>query len=143
MAQGALGDLKKAWSLKTDGNTRIAVGGAAATGDYSVKVTAFAGSDSAVSSVTMTVTGTMVTAQELVLESNKNTLGGSVDLDELKVYTHAQAKDISAKIDHYYAHSVLEGDNFSPLTRPRSANLVRTPTVPLPGPPPMPPSSVS
>lgn len=116
VAQGALGDLKKAWSLKTDGLSHITVGGAAATGDYTVKVVAMAGTDSAVATTTLTVTGTAVVAQELILGSNKNATGGSVDLDELKVYTHSEAKAISAKIDLYYAHAAVEGDKlFTPF----------------------------
>jgi hypothetical protein len=110
----------KAWSLKTDGGAKIAVGGAAAVGEYTVKVTAKSGDDSAVASTTLTVTGTTVTTEELTLGSNQNAAGGSVDLDELKVYTHAQAKPISGKIDLYYAHALIGGDK---LFTPAQAKL--------------------
>ncbi len=115
VTQGALGDAKKAWSLKSDGNVRVTVGGAAATGEYTVKVSAFAGIDSTSATATLTVTGKAVTTQEIVLGSNKNALGGSVDLDAMLVYLHADAKAISGKIDLYYAHSVTGGDRlFTP-----------------------------
>lgn len=110
-----LPDAKKAWSLKTDGNLRVAVGGQAATGDYTVKVVAHAGNDSAEATTTLKVTGTAVTTDELILGSNQNAKGGSVDLDLLKTYTHAEAKPISGKIDLYYAHALLTGDRlFTP-----------------------------
>ena len=110
-----LPDAKKAWSLKTDGNLRVAVGGQAATGDYTVKVVARSGDDSAVGKTTLKITGTMVVAEEIILGSNQNAKGGSVDLDMLKTYTHAEAKPISGKIDLYYAHSILTGDRlFTP-----------------------------
>jgi len=110
VSAGDLASGKKAWSLKTDGASRIAVGGAAATGEYTVKVVAHAGTDSVTANTTLTVTGTAVTTQELTLGSNQNAAGGSVDLDDLKVYTHSAAKDISAKIDLYYAHALIGGD---------------------------------
>lgn len=98
---------KLAWNLKSDGTIKIAVAGAA-TGDYTVKVVAVSGSDSASASADLTVTGTTVSATEFTLGSNQNAAGGSVDLDELKVYKHAEAKDISEKIDLYYAHSATD-----------------------------------
>jgi hypothetical protein len=110
----------KAWSLKTDGSAKIAVGGAAAVGAYTVKVIAKSGNDSAVATTTLTVAGTAVTTLELTLGSNQNAAGGSVDLDELKVYTHAEAKAISGKIDLYYAHSATDGDK---LFTPAQAKL--------------------
>jgi hypothetical protein len=115
VTQGVLVDDKKAWSLKSDGNVRVTVGGAAATGDYTVKVSAYAGNDSASATTTLTVTGKAVTTQEIVLGSNQNALGGSVDLDGMTVYSHADAKAISGKIDLYYAHSATGGDKlFTP-----------------------------
>lgn len=110
VTQIALPDAKKAWSLKTDGNLRVAVGGQAATGDYTVKVVARSGTDSAVGKTILKVTGTAVVTEELILGSNQNAKGGSVDLDLLKTYTHAEAKPISPKIDLYYAHGLLTGD---------------------------------
>ncbi|MEO7424015.1 MAG: hypothetical protein ABI036_02445 [Fibrobacteria bacterium] len=110
----------KAWSLKTDGGAMIAVGGAAGVGDYTVKVTAKSGDDSAVASTTLAITGTAVTTEELTLGSNQNAVGGSVDLDDLKVYTHAQAEPISEKIDLYYAHALIGGDK---LFTPAQAKL--------------------
>lgn len=110
-----LPDDKKAWSLKTDGNLRVAVGGQAATGDYTVKVVARSGDDSAVGKTPLKITGTVVVTEEIILGSNQNAKGGSVDLDMLKTYTHAEAKPISGKIDLYYAHSILTGDRlFTP-----------------------------
>ncbi len=120
VTQGVLADAKKAWSLKTDGTSKVTVGGAAATGDYTVKVVAFAGNDSVVGTATITVTGTTVTTQELTLGSNQNAAGGSVDLDELKTYGHAAAKAISGKIDLYYAHSSSGDDK---LFTPAQAKL--------------------
>ncbi|MEO6094482.1 MAG: hypothetical protein ABIW76_01990 [Fibrobacteria bacterium] len=115
VAMGALGADKKAWSLKTDGVSRISVGGAAATGEYTVKVVARSGMDSVVEKASLTVSGTLVTTEELTLGSNQNSNGGSVDLDDLKVYTHSAAKDISPKIDLYYAHALVGGDKlFTP-----------------------------
>lgn len=110
VTQIALPAGKKAWSLKTDGNLRVAVGGQAATGDYTVKVVAHSGTDSAVGKTTLKITGTVVVTEELILGSNQNAKGGSVDLDVLETYTHAQAKPISGKIDLYYAHGLLTGD---------------------------------
>lgn len=116
VSQTALGGTAKAWSLKTDGNVKIDVGGAAALGDYTVKVVARSGTDSAVATTTLKLDGTVVTTAEVVLGSNQNAAGGSVDLDNLTVYTHAQAKPISGKIDLYYAHSATDGDKlFTPL----------------------------
>lgn len=110
-----LGDAKKAWSLKSDGNVRITVGGAAATGEYTVKVSAYAGNDSTSATTTFSVTGKAVVTQEIVLGSNQNALGGSVDLDALQVYSHVAAKAISGKIDLYYAHAATGGDKlFTP-----------------------------
>jgi hypothetical protein len=115
VTQGILVDEKKAWSLKSDGNYRVTVGGSATTGEYTVKVSAFAGNDSTSATTTLTVTGKAVTTQEIVLGSNQNALGGSVDLDGLLVYTHTDAKAVSGKIDLYYAHSVADGDKlFTP-----------------------------
>jgi hypothetical protein len=115
VAAGPLGSDKKAWSLKTDGSSRITIGGAAATGEYTVKVVARTGTDSVVANTTLTVNGNAVTTEELTLGSNQNSNGGSVDLDELKVYTHAAAKDVSGKIDLYYAHALIGGDKlFTP-----------------------------
>jgi hypothetical protein len=107
---GALGVDKKAWSLKTDGACRLTVDGAASTGPYTLKVVAHAGKDSVVATTTINVSGTVVFTQEVTLGSNQNANGGSVDLDDLKTYTHATAKDISAKIDLYYAHALVGGD---------------------------------
>jgi hypothetical protein len=115
VTQIALPAAKKAWSLKTDGNLRVAVGGQAATGDYTVKVVALSGTDSAVGKAVLKVTGTAVVTEELILGSNQNAKGGSVDLDLLKTYTHAEAKALSGKIDLYYAHAALTGDRlFTP-----------------------------
>jgi hypothetical protein len=115
VTQIALPDGKKAWSLKTDGNLRVAVGGQAATGDYTVKVVARSGADSAVGKTPLKVSGTAVVTEELILGSNQNAKGGSVDLDLLKTYAHAEAKALSDKIDLYYAHALLTGDRlFTP-----------------------------
>ncbi len=116
VTQIPLGGSLKAWSLKTDGNIKITVGGAASIGDYIVKVTAKSGNDSSVATTTLTVSGTVVTTQEVTLGSNQNAAGGSLDLDAMAVYTHAEAKAISGKIDLYYAHSGTDGDKlFTPL----------------------------
>ena len=116
VTQTALAGSLKAWSLKTDGNVKIAVGGAAAVGDYTVQVTAKSGTDSAVATTALKVTGTAVILQEVTLGSNQNAAGGSLDLDEMMVYSHAVAKAVSGKIDLYYAHSATEGDKlFTPL----------------------------
>lgn len=121
VTQIALPDSKKAWSLKTDGNLRVAVGGQAANGDYTVKVVARSGTDSAVGKAGFKVAGTVVITEELILGSNQNAKGGSVDLDLLKVYTHADAKAVSGKIDLYYAHSLLTGDRlFTPFQAKQS-----------------------
>lgn len=110
VSQTVLAASKKAWSLKTDGNVRVSVLGQAGTGEYTVKVVATAGTDSAVGKTTLTVTGTAVVTEEVILGSNQNAKGGSVDLDLLKTYTHAEAKALSEDIDLYYAHGALTGD---------------------------------
>jgi hypothetical protein len=105
-----------ALNLKTDAASGIAVGGAVAIGDYTVTVMAKSRSDSAVATTSLKVDGTAVVMEELTLGSNQNATGGSVDLDDLKVYTHEAAKAVSAKIDLYYAHSASGEDKlFSPL----------------------------
>jgi hypothetical protein len=58
----SLASALKAWSLKTDGNVKIAVDGAAPVGGYIVKVTAKSGNDSAEATATLKVDGTVVTA---------------------------------------------------------------------------------
>jgi hypothetical protein len=92
------------------------VGKGAAIGDYTVKVLAKSNDDSATATVPLKVDGTVVVLEEVTLGSNQNATGGSVDLDEMKVYTHAEAGPVSGKIDLYYGHSAAEGDKlFSPL----------------------------
>jgi len=115
VTQTDLGDDDKAWSLKTDGTVEIAVNGSVAVGEYTVKVTARSGNDSTSATTTLTVTGTEVNTEEITLGSNQNAIGGSVDLDNLTVYTHADAKAVSETIDLYYAHSATGGDKlFTP-----------------------------
>lgn len=104
------------WDLKTDGKARIDLTEGVPIGDYTVKVLAKSNEDSTTAAVALKVDGTEVVMQEVTLGSNQNATGGSVDLDEMKVYIHAEAAPISDKIDLYYGHSATEGDKlFSPL----------------------------
>lgn len=90
-----------------DGNVTISTNGAA-NGDYTISLTAVNEDDKTTTATAgFKVTGTVatITTADIVLGANQNAAPGSIDLDEFKAYTHANAKPISDKIDLYYAHA--------------------------------------